>query len=1147
MEPKYLPLDNTEREIVRKNLASSMVVEAGAGTGKTSLLIDRVVALVKEHEIGKIAAITFTEKAAGELKDRLRRELECQVTSPNPVGLRQKLTALDEIDVAQLSTIHSFAASMVRERAIEAGIDPEFGHIDTEEENQLLHDLITTELLYSNPERDQLLARYLVLGGRLGDLQNLVVQLYKHRELLSDYQADTHALDHKQLLTHIGGQVRDLAGNARINCINFEDKGRIQIEKLAGLLPDNLQLSHSRTPCHSRESGNPETSDITTRGGLDSRFRGIDKIIHEEIIWEWLIEVAALRPSFGAQKSWNLADQCREQKHRLKELKEETLSLLSDIRRETLEWIVGWLGEIVERVNQLKRNQSRIDFQDQLIEARRLLSNTETLREFQTRYERLLIDEFQDTDPLQVEIALLLTSERPEGGSAFERNLEPGKLCIVGDPKQSIYRFRRADPDIYRLAIDRILQRGSPVRISQNFRSSRGIVSFVNAFFGSFWDNMDGGKITYEPIIADPLRPDASDLPPVILVYPGRSQVDNTAYRSTKYPCHSRESGNDKDDFQANDWDPGSVSADEVRAAEANAIAELIHQAHDSNEWRVFNPEAKNRFRTPEWNDIAVLFPTTTGIDHYGDALNRLGIPFQVEGGKRFFTRQIITGLYNCLAAVDNPADSLSVIAALRSIYFGVSDTDLVKWQAINSGDIDYRHIVDGLPPDLASALELLNELHCKRKTVTVDRLIEYLFEKTVIRPFILSEQNTWIDSAALDRILDHARAWGIEHGAGLRGFRRWLMDRIEQGDDQGTGPVAGAPGGVRLMTIHSAKGLEFPIVFLANLSVRRFIKPMVIADRLANRLEISLGSVQRGHFQTSGYEQAGEEEQNADTAERMRLLYVAMTRARDYLIAPMYYKEDKQGQPTGLYHKWLVDFLNSTDVKSGQHENLWRLVEMPLTIESQVPIQESDENLPNPDDVWDARDTWMQDRRDRLDEAVSRLPQTVLPSRISTEPVLTNEKQQEEVVSSIYATQLGLALHRYMSLCELSVNLDQELAEYIAGEEDASSQDLQPLIETCLRSDIWQEALDSIRLWREAPVIAHVEEGMMKGIIDLVWEDNQNGLHIVDWKTGQSDPEQHSNQMRAYVTALQQATGTQIKSARLFYTRTGESAVVEF
>ncbi|MDP8228324.1 MAG: UvrD-helicase domain-containing protein, partial [Candidatus Electryoneaceae bacterium] len=541
------PIDEREREKVRRTLLdASMVVEAGAGTGKTSLLIDRLISLLEKFDITKIAAITFTDKAAGELLERLRRELERRTIQdgkkPNPM----LLNALHNIDRAYISTIHSFALSLLRERPVEAELDPDFQHIEPNSERELLEDFLTSELNRTDLNRNEFLTRFRLLGGTFNQLSDLLSKLYEQRDLLDSFPMATPLIEPSVFVPQLRRQLDEMLHIAHAHCRNADDN---LIKKLIGLM-----------------QGFPDPS-------------------NEADGWRWLNLFKTFKPgTLGAKKNWDNPETLDQQRISLAEFVDTVEELSQQTRTHILEELVGWLGRIIGRTEQIKRDKGQIGFQDQLLIVRKLLNQPDSQAYFQSKFDRLLIDEFQDTDPLQVEIAMLLAG-KTVGSTDQEDHLEPGKLCVIGDPKQSIYRFRRADPRIYHKASGAIQRIGNKVLITQNFRSAPGIVHFVNAFFGQIWDTYTSDGSQYVAIDPPPGRIDLPSTPT-----PHSREGDLPSTPQSIPPLLSRggvRGGNHPPIPAVKIINPSSqfmsqhdeMKAEQIRQVEANAIAKTIKSA----------------------------------------------------------------------------------------------------------------------------------------------------------------------------------------------------------------------------------------------------------------------------------------------------------------------------------------------------------------------------------------------------------------------------------------------------------------------------------------------------------------------------------------------------------------------------------------
>ncbi|MCF7811712.1 UvrD-helicase domain-containing protein [bacterium] len=1068
-----LPKDQAEREKVRESLLNAtLLVEAGAGTGKTSLLIDRLFTLLQKFDITDIAAITFTEKAAAELCDRMRNRLENELLKTKSKPDPKLLKALNNIDHAQISTIHSFALSLIRERPFETGIDPDFEHIDEEDEHALLEKLFNKELSFPNSERNEIISKFILLGGRFSQVKDLLQTLYKERELLTFFNFSIKEADISESFNRMIAETNRLVLNAREHC-TVGDKGRVQIEQLAATTPSEIN----------------------------------------ENAWKWLLELYAVSWNAGVKTNWDNGDLCKEQKDAIKNLKVDAQEFLESARSQVLYSLIAYLNIIIEKTESAKSELGVLSFHDYLSLSNLSLTNPNTLEYFQSHYKRLLIDEFQDTDPLQVEIAFRLATAKQVAGDIYNSPLESGRLCLIGDPKQSIYRFRRADPRIYLHITDIIGKQGSKVQISQNFRSAPGIINFVNSFFTPIWKDVSADGTDYAPIFPVEGRPDPNPSPTVVII----KQSDDQEIPS---------------------------KIDETRQIEADIIAHTIHSIVNIQKWqRVQLTDEGYGTSDVNYGDIAILLPTFTGIEFYSDALEKANIPYNIEGGKGFYTRQIVRDISNCLCAIDNPADTLALMGALRSSFFGLTDDTLALWMKQSSGVMDYRLKSEGLPAEISDVLETLYKLHKERKELSPDNLIERLIELTDIIPALLSNPNTRRDAKILANVIDLARAQTQSEKHSLREFIRWFFNKLTADEKQETAPADERVDYVRLMTVHSAKGLEFPVVILpgTNWSDAKSKRNKCIVDRLNKNFEIEIGGKDNG-FRTTGYIQAQELDEIAERAEKLRLLYVAMTRARDHLVLL-----NIKTQKPAAYSAWIDEISNSSGVYSGfpddqfrtiiatQGDNTLDLVQQDVNI-----LQHKTETLQlDSKGIRESKKKIFSDRQHRLKDALNQLPNIIIPSKYGESTIEIGKP--DAVVVGDAAIRAGNALHRYMALTKPVEIIDLPLAKFIAKENDTSEQELIGLIQSCLRSEPWEQAIKAVRTWREAPVVLGRDNCILRGSIDLVWEDNRGSIHICDWKSGSYHSEAHIKQVNEYRSSLKRITNKEIKTAGLFYAASGQ------
>ncbi len=1052
-----IPKDEAVRESIRNNLETSLVIEAGAGTGKTTLLIDRLMSLLHKFDISEIVAITFTEKAAAELSERLRTRLELSV---NDVGESHPLLkALNNFDRARISTIHSFAASIIRERPIEVEIDPEFSLVEPDVEKDLLKTILTDDLNKSNIDRDSAIMRFLQLGGTFEHIQTMLGNLYEHRDLIDFIPVDSESFDEIAISGHLSNWLLEQNKQVELHCSNSDDRLLLKLNEIIQGYPKD-------------ENG----------------------------IWSWLGNWKPFKTSrLGTKKNWDSAEALNNCREELTQFADDVGNLVYQARTETLEQLVKWLDNLIKRAETVKRDNGQLGYQDLLLLTRKLLDRPDILQHFQDKFKRILIDEFQDTDPLQVEIAMMLAQKSSDKNQKSPDNgmLEPGKLCIVGDPKQSIYRFRRADPRVYQSATDDILKTGNKLFITQNFRSAAGIVNFVNRFFTSMWMQISNDESNYVPI--DPLenRIDLFPIPSVSILTPPSQQYDDTA------------------------------KTDYVRLVEAQAIAMTISTAVDR--WLVAERQPDNTLssRPARYGDIAILFPSTTDLDLFSDVLTESGIPFQVEGGKKFYRAQIITDLFNCIAAVDNPADRLVVMGALRSPFLGISDEVLVHWIDNSNGLLDYRQDNFSKSPALSDALKILKDLHNQRNDLSPDRLIDKLLYDTDSLPAIASQPYGDSDVMLLRKIIDLAKIYAPNGGGSLRSFRRWLANRMSYNDEKRRGSPDNS-NRVKLMTVHAAKGLEFPILFLANMNSEFKNNPDIIYDRLHKRFEFGIGSRSKDvRFESSGFSELLAEEQEIQSAERLRLLYVAMTRACDHLILPMFY-----GKRLAGYTKWINEFIQAEE----ESTDLYRILEAePYAPPVEVQVEVAKLTIDS-DRIWDEKEKWTNDRSERLVTVKKQLPKILRPSShlLQVEPGRF-ERTGEDLS---LAGSIGRAVHRYMSLCLMEATVDNSLIDHFANEESISVDDISLLIMNCLKSNVWSYASKARRIWREVPISLKSSDGLVRGSVDLIWEDDDGELYIADWKTGAHDPQKHQTQIKQYASVINSSTGCNVRFGYLHFAK---------
>ncbi|HEY3130553.1 MAG TPA: UvrD-helicase domain-containing protein [Acidobacteriota bacterium] len=1110
-----MTLDQKVRERIVQEFGVSLCVEASAGTGKTTLMVDRVVNQVLSGlPLSQIVAITFTEKGAGELKQRIRQALE-KKRSEMPSCFDMLTQALSELDNAQISTIHGFTASMLRERPVEARIDPNFTQLD-ELGSGLLVDQVWEQwldrILASNNDTMKLA---LVLGLELEQMRVLFGELYQRRE-------------HADLLPQASFSVAQAAAETR----------RIVRE----VIP---YMQFCRNP--ETDSGFKQWTKVleSFNGAALDNSLGLIKFLRE----------LKLNRNAGNKNYWR-PDYGDKQKRKTFEL----YAVRSRFFGSILADLLLLLKSGIAHVEQEKSKRNVLDFDDLLLKTRDLLQRDKATRQyFQGQFRSIIVDEFQDTDPLQVEIVFFLCEQGAKASHWTEVKLQPGKLCIVGDPKQSIYRFRRADIETYMAAQESIAKQGEVLPIRENFRSAKSLVDWVNSAFSTLIVREENYQPAYQELVtSEPLE---GTIPRVTALYNAVSPA----------------------------------SAHESRQMEAGALVSVLRRIRDEN-WEI--KKKGGGFRKPEWRDIAILFRSLTTSHLYEGALRAADIPYRLDGGKQFFTRQEIHALAACLKAIDDPADQIALVAALRSLFFGFSDEELFRLRQA-TGSLSYfktsqseRHDEVALgafeiDPEMAHALMLLRSLHEERNRVSFAYTLEHLYRETHALEKHLLIRFGQQAVANLQKAVVRARAFEQVGPTTFRRFVKWLHQLEERGQQEPESTLVETDDdAVELLSIHKAKGLEFPIVILANLSAQAGDGFAAVLSRGAGSLEFHIRTDDELNLNTEGFEIAKEAERRRLDAEDIRLLYVGATRARDYLLISNF---DYGKTPHGLLEHLRrvlppVSKIPEDQIETVSHGvRLWKVppAALPHDPETSTRVEIGPESA----SPWEENlQRWHKLRAESFQRAqISWSPQTASAAKLP--PIAEASFASARVTAMIEASALGSAFHRVLyriareDLDQL-VNLDREPAGDARSEGAAHqsniSKYLKPLIEqTALEYGLphWEELFKLIyrpfppslaeefrtarQLHREVPFLLDLGEefalagkkfpAIYEGVIDVLLEKPDGTLLIVDYKTDQVAASQvperrklYQQQARIYRAAVQRVTSNRVSDVWFYFVRPG-------
>ena len=856
-------VDAAARRRIRESLDESLFVEAAAGTGKTTVLVDRIVNVLAQGKaaVDRLLAVTFTEKAAGELKLRLRAELE-RVRRDGGAGgtLEDAIARLEE---AQVNTIHGFCVDLLRERPVEAGVDPRF------------------EVL-SEPEARGLFARAfdLWLEEVLADPPDGVRRALRRPSSAAGFEADAAADGPADRLRAAAWQLaewRDFDAPYRREAFEREALVDGLVESLCRFA-DRTERAANRRDRLYLDTGPARLAARAIRTGDAMRPRRDYDGLESQLV-ELALDRGFTKPRRGAGSSYAAgiprADLLQEHDALVDRLRGFRRAADADLAA----LLQQELRAPVARYRELKSSTGRLDFVDLLLLARDLLRRDDAVRQaFQQRYTHIFVDEFQDTDPLQAEVLLLLAAADPAQRDWRRVAPSPGKLFVVGDPKQSIYRFRRADVDIYYEVKARLEAHGvSVLRLTSSFRSAPPIQHLVNRAFAPLMAPAAGasgaaGTSGYVPL--SPTRPAPAGQPAAVVLPVPRPY----GYRR--------------------------VAAAAIERSLPDAVGAFVSWLIDESGWTVSAPagSADGGGSGPlplAARHVCLLFRRFESFGRdvtrpYVEALEAREIPHLLVGGRAFHEREEVATMRSALAAVEWPDDELSVFATLRGSLFAIDDETLFAYRHRFGAPHPYR-IPRELAPGAEQAaeldrflpvtdtLELLGDLHRGRNRVPVEATIGRLLDATrahagfALRP--AGEQ-------ALANVLQLAEMARRHDAAGGLSFRSFVEHLLDETDRRraGEAPIfEEGSDGVRIMTVHRAKGLEFPVVVLADPTCKLH-RPT--ADRYIDG-ESGLCALRLAGWQPLDLLDHEDEEVERNRAEAVRLAYVAATRARDLLVVP--------------------------------------------------------------------------------------------------------------------------------------------------------------------------------------------------------------------------------------------------------------------
>ncbi|OGD17274.1 hypothetical protein A2V47_06045 [Candidatus Atribacteria bacterium RBG_19FT_COMBO_35_14] len=1076
-------IDQKARDKIIKETNRNILVEASAGSGKTSSLIQRMAVLIKsgKFKVDEIAAITFTRKAAIELKERFQQKIENSFReTEDEIEKGYLREALSNLEQCYLGTIHSFCARLLRERPIEAGLDSEFAELDDLDDTLLKEEAWERYLLNLKIEESPSLIHLEELGIKPSELTDCYKTVCTYPEVKPFFPISPKP--------NIKEAVKEI--------VSFSDEA-------SQYIPDEEpKMGYDKL----------QEAVLSVK-----RMKGFYDYIKEDYNKIKLLENFSNSEKVTLNR-WTSQEKAKEYRDSIVlKLQEKVINpTLQQWREYCYAGTIKFVLPVVEYYHQLRQNVSMLNFQDLLLKTSRLLRDYPEVRQyFQQKYKCLLVDEFQDTDPIQAEIIFYLT-----GQDVYEKNWQklvprPGSLFVVGDPQQSIYRFRRADIAIYNLVKGLIEKSGGEVLTLQaNFRSLYSIGSYLNPIFEELFSS---GQGKFQAVYS-----------PMQTVW-----EDNPQYLSgVRQMTISK----------------GSKKSDTIRQ-DAQSIARVIRDMVDKG-FKLVRTEGEIKAGTSTsatYKDFMILLRYRSGMDIYARTLAEHGIPFTVSGYASLNESRQIKELLKLFRLMRDIENQVLIAAVLRGIFFGFSEDDLYQFKEAG-GEFDFY---EKIPEKLNRTLkENFDRAFCRlrgfhlwtKKLPPVTAMEKIIVDSGLLSHSCLEGYNL-NKCGELYFILERSRKAEAGEVIGFASMVDQLEKMLEAGIEEEL-DILTEENTVRIMNLHKAKGLESPVVFLAISYNAAAHEPTYYIERT--------GQEPYGHFlvcrsntynkgkrlaQPKNWEDYCQLEASFNKAEGLRLLYVAATRAKNLLVISSLNHQSNKSNPWLPLLKNIGGEMNVTVPEAG----------LP-----RAEVKEKESLLDGYQKIQKECGQWMKDlSKSSYDEKT--------PTDFKDE-----EKHRKIATVDVGGTAWGSAVHRIFDYLikedpeEQLLSLHAEKALEKQGISPKRKVELEELVQKFKKSDLYRRLKKAELKYSEVPFTINIEPAhplhaelnqqdsrpiILSGTIDLVFKET-DGWVVIDYKTDRPKNEKdyskltevYQKQIAIYSQVWQDITGEPVKQSSIYF-----------
>ncbi len=1150
---KQFKLTENQQAVAIDRAGESLALQSGAGCGKTFVLARRFTELLLKHgrdenPLSHFVALTLTDKAMMEMNERVRKMLLERASAAQSTKDRQKLISwLEQLPEAKISTIHSFCASLLRSHAIEAGLDPDFAVCsDTLLTDKLTYESAESALLGAIEESREDAAELLntlsynaaiSLIRKLLDLRaDYVLKAHTQADVIIkrwQQQLDSERKQAHKRLIKDSALIDELESLGSISCSDPTDK-------LAIFLEDKLEI-------------------------IRQILVGKSDLSAED--FQLLLEKPGRKGSAGNWGDKETAIQVRERIKALCAAVSEYAPFFDELNEldDASAQAIATLAKLALEANEIYTSQKRqlgiLDFTDLLYYARELLTiNSQVRNKVNNQIDQLLIDECQDTSSSQVALLLLALF-----GEDNFKDSPQSKLFLVGDAKQSIYRFRGAQVEVFE-DLCNVLGENRQKELDVSFRTHKAGIGFINELFTPLI-----GK-DYSPI--EHFRPEIPQQPSVEIL------------------------------LADTDEDNPILNADMAVELQARLTSQRIAEMLEKKQKLVWDDKSQS-WRPVQPRDITILFNRMTKSLPYEKELARRSIPFYVIAGTGFFNQQEVFDVINALKVIDNPFDDIAFFGVLRSSMVGLDDNCLMQIakhlqtpylpklkEKMNLSCLDEpcRQI-------LFKTVELLTELHNLKDAVGIDVLIERILDATGYEATLLSQFQGKQMLGNVRRIIQLARDGSIS-GISLADFLNQMNERIiDQSRFEQAAVVGEEENVVRLMTVHKAKGLEFPVVILPDLNFNRRGTSGPLLSRKDWRLNLKLESDDEEESNAAdlpmSYRIARLKEKNDQHEEDIRKLYVAATRHKDHLvfIGANWRTKDGKFEKGDCYLNLLDEVLDISGTIDSEKDSIeYCSGQFKAAIRNIVPSRPksfSKEKRPGEDKLILAKsgeelaeDIITSIKEDELPTLIGPLTEKIGCVELAVTALSDFERcpmlyrwRHELCVPSIVdnsvtptgqapaaldAATMGTIYHRCMELLDLSNTPDatqlvkqalSELSLQDTANTTAIANELTEMLGKFLSHDLSSELSRARQDLRELDFILDLGPAKLRGQIDLLFQDDSDQWHIVDYKSDRisndaiaSHSANYELQMLIYASAAARITGKLPLDAKLYFLRLGKT-----